>query len=562
MITRVVPSIKGQGDSAGYELAGFQGRVRPPEDILRQARATSITGVLGQIASVASYALDILQELKNETTEVQDRMTKLHQRVDVLAEVVDSQIRRHYSGGRSEDDLMLPSKEESDRILCMQTISSSVGEDNKAGRPDAILAAYEQCEGIPPLELLDSFYGSDLRNGSENQTKDHLAGSGSISRKKYSNPGFFMEEWLKNEEGRQQRALEIKEERRRGRQQALNRRELDQQRHTTSTEETKSSSSCDDAEQKLKFLKIRSWKEIYGTGEGKELMKQQTGRSPSLRDLRKKAHQSLVSITHSPPRTDKKEERQPVSPPPPPPPPEEPNHQSDQFATAPPDPSSVPTALGGAFMQEMDDDEVAMAMQLEEEFTNGIPPPPPLPLTASPEEFTDHGLSYYYDPTATHNLTPPPPPPPPPPELDEQSKFDAYYDAYDEEDESIPPPPIEEFVPPPPPPEPDLPSGRSLLEEIQLGKPLRRAKDRQPQREAPVQPLSPQAALLQQILQKQTRALRPVEPRARPPLQTRQSTGAPFADSIARILERRSMIAYDSDSDKSNTSDKNDDDDW
>eukprot|EP00644_Phytophthora_capsici_P018052 jgi/Phyca11/72326/gw1.25.541.1 len=118
MITRVVPSIKGQGESAGYEVTGFQGRVRPPEDILRQARATSITGVLGQIASVASYALDILQELKNETTEVQDRMTKLHQRVDVIAEVVD------------------------------------FDENGKDDRPDAIIAAYERCEGVPQLELV------------------------------------------------------------------------------------------------------------------------------------------------------------------------------------------------------------------------------------------------------------------------------------------------------------------------------------------------------------------------------------------------------------------------
>ncbi|EGZ22207.1 hypothetical protein PHYSODRAFT_489957 [Phytophthora sojae] len=116
MITRAVPAIAGSGDPAAFDSTPGQGRVRPPEDVLRQARATSITGVLGQIANVASYAFEILQELKDETIESQDRMAKLHQRVDVLADV---------------------------------TISSSALE-----RPAAFVQAYERCEGVPPLELV------------------------------------------------------------------------------------------------------------------------------------------------------------------------------------------------------------------------------------------------------------------------------------------------------------------------------------------------------------------------------------------------------------------------
>ncbi|KAJ8525483.1 hypothetical protein ON010_g15631 [Phytophthora cinnamomi] len=110
----------------------------------------------------------------------------------------------------------------------------------------------------------------------------------------------------------------------------------------------------------------------------------------------------------------------------------------------------------------------------------------------------------------------------------------------------------------------ETPRPSTLLEEIQLGTALRSAGERRPQREAPTRPLSPQAALLQQILQKQSCHLRPVEPRTRPPLQTRQSSSAPFADSIARILERRSMIAYDSDSEshKSINNEDDDDDEW
>lgn len=77
-------------------------------------------------------------------------MAKLHQRVDVLADVVDSQI-RHNAGRKSEADLLhlLPSQEESDRVMCIETISSSALE-----RPAAFVQAYERCEGVPPLELV------------------------------------------------------------------------------------------------------------------------------------------------------------------------------------------------------------------------------------------------------------------------------------------------------------------------------------------------------------------------------------------------------------------------
>ncbi|KAG7397788.1 Cytochrome b5 domain-containing protein 1 [Phytophthora boehmeriae] len=585
MLTRIVPSFTGSTDPTnGYDLSGS--RVRSPEDVLRQARATSITGVLGQIASVASYSLDILRELKDEATEVQDRMTRLNHRVDVLAQIVDSQLQQRLDGRQPAADLMhlLPSQEESDRVLCIQTISAASisGGDSKSERPAAIVEAYERCERMPPLELLDSFYDNEQRSSSERQSEslqdhDEVASTltSSISRKKYSHPGFFMEEWLKNEATRQQRALEIKEERRRERREAQKAKE---QQRSASADAAKTDASNGDAEQKMKFLKIRSWREIYGTGEGKELMKQQQqqlNRSPTLRDLRKKAHQSFASITHSPTRA---EERQhPTQEAAPSPPPTTHHAAVDAFGNdqlsppSPVDPHAMSAPVSGAFMQEMDDDEITTEM--EEEFTNGIPPPPPpLPDATSPDEFTDHGLSYYYDPSAPHNLVPPPPLP----ELDEQSRSDTFFDAYDVEEADAdtppppPPPPMEEYeqptTPPPPPPSPPrLESPRpNLLEEIQLGKSLRSASEPRPQREVPAKEQSPQTALLQQILQKQSRHLRPVETR-RPPSQPRPaSSGAPFADSIARILERRTMIAYDSDSGDSRKSggSNNDDDDW
>ncbi|RLN90128.1 hypothetical protein BBJ28_00018802 [Nothophytophthora sp. Chile5] len=483
--------------------------------------------------------------LLDETAEVKERMARLHHRVDILAQVIERQ-----DEGATK---LLPSQEETDRVLCVQTISAVFSTSASADhqRPGAITAAYNQCEAIPPLEM------------------------------KYSHPGFFAEEWLKNETERQQRALELKEERRRERREEHSLRkahELQQQQRGV-VESTGNAAVSEDPEQKLKFLTIRSWREIYGTGEGKELARQQQqlrigDRIPSLRDLRKKTRQSVSSIGEDPTLVDGSQQ------PPPPPPslptrPDGPTHDRHcSFSTEQSGPSSSavlqPTVSPrGAFMQEMDDDEITMEM--EEPFTNGVPPPPPpppLPDATRPDEFTDHGLSYYYDPAASLGLVPPPPPPPPPPtELDEPraSETDEYFDAHDPSDDETPPPPppppMDEMEPPPPPPPPPPSESwrpSNLLEEIQLGASLRSAQETRRQREAPTETLSPQAALLRQILQKQSRPLRPVESR-RPPIQPRTSA-APFADSIARILERRAMIAYDSDSAESSKSSGGDDD--
>lgn len=68
------------------------------------------------------------------------------------------------------------------------------------------------------------------------------------------------------------------------------------------------------------------------------------------------------------------------------------------------------------------------------------------------------------------------------------------------------------------------------------------------------QPTLTTAILRVNLTQKQ-RNLRPVE--LQPPRQKPVSKlAAPFADSIARILERRSMIAYDSDSSSSSGDDQ------
>ncbi|KAF1336162.1 hypothetical protein FI667_g835, partial [Globisporangium splendens] len=200
---------------------------------------------------------------------------------------------------------------------------------------------------------------------------------------------------------------------------------------------------------------------------------------------------------------------------------------------------------------------------------NGIPQAASGNHMPESDEFIDHGLSYYYDPTSSmHHLAPPPPPPPSNENAEALENDSEFYDC--EEEGSF----IETSSQPRPPPLPpseltEVPINSSdeqtlhvmeevrappaLLLQIQLGvASLRHVgihKDsdaqgqRSPRRDVP----SVQATLLEQIKMKQ-RTLRPVElqPSRRPSLS--RTTAAPFAVSIARILERRSVIAYDSDS--------------
>jgi hypothetical protein len=117
-------------------------------------------------------------------------------------------------------------------------------------------------------------------------------------------------------------------------------------------------------------------------------------------------------------------------------------------------------------MQEIDDDDEIFTELLHDpphdvnlncnfppEMTNGIAQAASGSHVPESDEFIDHGLSYYYDPTSSmRHLVPPPPPPPPPPSpnvnaeaLENDSEF---YDC--EEEGSF----MEASPTPPPPPSP------------------------------------------------------------------------------------------------------------
>lgn len=279
-----------------------------------------------------------------------------------------------------------------------------------------------------------------------------------------------------------------------------------------------------------KYLKIRSWREIYGTGEGKELArkpqqkentaapagpggvlsvlggKKKSSRKsmtakPATPSPEESPDRALASTAHaclSPPlaaptgratdgpstaartESDASNQRQHSSldfvayPPPPPPP--------------PPPPVGV---CSGAFMQEVDGGD-----EIFSEFDGASFEPELHGPADRAAEFLDCGLSYYHDP-ATSLAVPPPPPPPPLPPLDDGnseaenepalSEVPADSHSGGEEDASLSPPP------PPPLPLPLAPAYEAavyleiserqhsrvrLLREIQLGASLRRVQVR------------------------------------------------------------------------------------
>lgn len=102
-------------------------------------------------AYVSDYSLEIFRELKDEAARLDEHMTRVRTRVDVVAElsattsddvdVVTQQLRGHCVAAR------LPSLDETDRVLRIPEISFEHRE-----RHPALVRAYDRCEAMPALE--------------------------------------------------------------------------------------------------------------------------------------------------------------------------------------------------------------------------------------------------------------------------------------------------------------------------------------------------------------------------------------------------------------------------
>ncbi|KAJ0404391.1 hypothetical protein ATCC90586_003134 [Pythium insidiosum] len=258
MYTRVVPRYRGtQAAVAAREREpASPGPEKPQqrpllhqkqsaEEILRQAHANSIAGVLGQIAQVAAHAFEIFNELRDQNERVSKRLEKISDRVQVVTAVLD---------GDTSALARVPPVAVSDAVLVVPELSA-IG---RRPRSKAQQEAYEKCDPLPAFELFEEFC-SDV----------------SECRKKFSHPEFVREDWMKRETFCLQQAAVLREERRR------QRREQKKPLVPPSTDTPTTTNQCDaptaedaaraelaeldsdrlTAQQKTKFLGIRSWKE-------------------------------------------------------------------------------------------------------------------------------------------------------------------------------------------------------------------------------------------------------------------------------------------------------------
>ncbi|KAF1336161.1 hypothetical protein FI667_g834, partial [Globisporangium splendens] len=285
MITRVVSRAARDGTGHHQEISSSGQTRAAPDEILRQAQATSLAGIFHEIALVAEHSFEIFQELKDESARLGERFQRIQHRVDVVAQLTAPAATSDSKDCKNHASLIdqHPAREESDQVLNTPEISFSDCE-----RHPALRKAYEQCTKMPVLEMSSDSAASPT-DPSEQEHETTRATW--LSRKKYSDPGFFVDEWMKKETLRQQQVLQKKQERRkerrelkRGASHSLSLQSQQQrQQHDEPSELTTTASVGTAGDQRHhetsksasgssnKFLEIRSWREIYGTGEGKEL---------------------------------------------------------------------------------------------------------------------------------------------------------------------------------------------------------------------------------------------------------------------------------------------------
>lgn len=156
--------------------------------ILRNLSQANNTGLIGQISALFEYTQEIFTELVEEATETAKRIEDLGQRVNKLYETLPNV------------------EEEAESKLQLTNLgtnySNKVSEDACQFLPDyrdsSMTHQYEECMPPPNLSLLDPYAGESCL-------------------KKYTNPMFFLESWVAEQERMYQEAKKKRAARRKGR---------------------------------------------------------------------------------------------------------------------------------------------------------------------------------------------------------------------------------------------------------------------------------------------------------------------------------------------------------
>jgi len=184
MYKRVLPS-----DSYAFGHPDLVSGSKQQEKLQGSAFA-AMTGSLGQIAHLAAYSADVMDGILRLSEELSHRIEETAHRSELLTKTLRL-TQQDVKGAAKADMISVPSTVE--RAPYTEKISRLLTQNSNDG---SVAEAYLQCAEPPPLKVFDEEYGVGA------------------ARALYSNPDFFYDVWVREEENRiRQDRLTIKKER-------------------------------------------------------------------------------------------------------------------------------------------------------------------------------------------------------------------------------------------------------------------------------------------------------------------------------------------------------------
>ena len=181
-----------------------------------------------QLGQLSRYAAEIMQDIHKETTTANIRLNHVHDRIENVS--------KHFSADSSQCKTTVEVTETAEKLksLSIQPDEEDLiyGLVSRSKRPQWLQQKYEKLENSPNFEDLDQYWST------ENQP----------CRKRYSNPEFFYETWLRNENARLKVSKQKFEEQKQTRKQLRS--------------EQKREKKLKVSEKKKPSLNIRTWTDV------------------------------------------------------------------------------------------------------------------------------------------------------------------------------------------------------------------------------------------------------------------------------------------------------------